>query len=71
MFLFTDKIGNLEPEKSFTVACPFRVNFCRAISRNARPLYPAKLPRRPFAVEAFSSVYTAKKPRPSLPSVSL
>jgi len=26
MLLFTDKIGNLEPEKSFTVACPFRVD---------------------------------------------
>src|ERR1700693_5468394 len=28
------------------------VNFCRAISRNARLLYPTKLPRRPFAIEA-------------------
>jgi hypothetical protein len=26
------------------------VNFCRAISRNARLLYLTKLPRRPFAV---------------------
>jgi hypothetical protein len=28
------------------------VNFCRAISRNARLLYPPKLSRRPFAIEA-------------------
>jgi hypothetical protein len=27
-------------------------NFCRAISWNARLLYPTKLPRRPFAIEA-------------------
>jgi hypothetical protein len=25
---------------------------CRAISRNGRLLYPTKLPRRPFAIEA-------------------
>jgi hypothetical protein len=34
MFLFTDKIGNLEPEKSFAVACPFRVNLDRDASVN-------------------------------------
>jgi hypothetical protein len=28
------------------------VNFCRAISRYARLLYPTKLPRQRFAVEA-------------------
>jgi hypothetical protein len=28
------------------------VNFCRAISRNVRLLYPTKLPRRSFAIEA-------------------
>jgi hypothetical protein len=27
-------------------------NFCRAISRNARLIYPTKLPRRLFAIEA-------------------
>jgi hypothetical protein len=31
---------------------PLWVNFCRAISRNARPLYSTKLPRRLFAIEA-------------------
>jgi len=31
--------------------CPLRVNFCRAISRKARLLYPTKLPRRRFAIE--------------------
>jgi hypothetical protein len=31
---------------------PLWVNFCRAISRNVRLLYPIKLPRRPFAIEA-------------------
>ena len=29
-----------------------RVNFTRAISRSAWLLYPTKLPRRPFAIEA-------------------
>jgi hypothetical protein len=28
------------------------VNFCRAIPRNARLIYPTKLPHRRFAVEA-------------------
>src|SRR5258708_2321474 len=32
--------------------CRRWVNFCRGISRNARLLYPTKLPRRPFAIEA-------------------
>ncbi len=31
------------------------VNFCRAISRNARLLHPTKLPRRPFAIEAVTA----------------
>jgi hypothetical protein len=37
---------------SASVARPLWVNFCRAISWNARLLYPAELPRRPFAIEA-------------------
>jgi hypothetical protein len=32
--------------------CPLRVNFSRAISRNARLPNPTKLPHRPFAIEA-------------------
>jgi hypothetical protein len=28
------------------------INFCRAISRSARLLYPTKLSRRQFAIEA-------------------
>jgi hypothetical protein len=32
------------------------VIFCRAISRNARLLYPTKLPRRPFAIEAVTGL---------------
>jgi hypothetical protein len=38
--------------KIFQPRLSHRFNFCRAISRNARPLYPTKLPRRPFAIEA-------------------
>src|ERR1700722_4611658 len=32
--------------------CPLWVNFCRPLSRNARLLYPTKLPHRLFAIEA-------------------
>jgi hypothetical protein len=45
-------------------AYPLRVNFCRAISRNARLLYPTKLPRRPFAVEAVSGHKRTSRRRP-------
>jgi hypothetical protein len=38
----------------FTLAKTFWVNFCRVILWNARPLYPTKLPPRPFAIEAAS-----------------
>ncbi len=36
---------------------PLRVNFCRSNSRNARLLYPTKLPRQPFAIEAVTGQF--------------
>jgi hypothetical protein len=42
------------------------VYFCRAISRITRLLYPTKLPRRLFAIEAVTG-----QQRPSKPSLLL
>jgi hypothetical protein len=39
------------------------VNFCRAISRNARLLYPTKPPRRSFAIEAVTGQFRTHAPQ--------
>ena len=41
---------------------PLWVNFCSAISRNVRLLYPIKLPRQPFAIEAVKGRFCCRSP---------
>jgi hypothetical protein len=43
---------NIVSNAAMHSSLPSWVNICRAISRNARLLYPIKLPRQLFAVEA-------------------
>jgi hypothetical protein len=45
---------------SFLPFSTVSVNFCRAISRNARLLYPTKLPHQRFAVEAITGQISDK-----------
>ena len=47
------------------------VNFCRAISRNARLLYPGKLPRRPFAMAAVQGHKRSSRPNQLLSENSI
>jgi hypothetical protein len=55
------------PEKPFSTVS---VNFCRAISRNARLLYPTKLPRRLFAIEAVEGQNPPHAPAAKKPDFS-
>jgi hypothetical protein len=47
--------GAADSGRKHNAKCRLLVNLCRAISREARRLYPRKLPRQPFAIEAVES----------------